>query len=123
MASSWWQRVLSNLRFSKADKCKRRRSLLGGIEPLEDRRLMATRIWDGGVARNDQWTERRNWVGNVAPTFGDNLVFPDNIRFTDRGLNNDFPVGTQFNNITFEGEGYLIRGNRILLSGDITVRA
>ena len=89
------------------------------IETLEDRVLL-TSVWDGGALFNDNWTDRQNWVGNKAPLPGDDLVFPDSIRFTDRGLNNDFPTGTDFHNITFQGEGYLIRGNRIDLTGDIT---
>ncbi len=119
MTSSWLQRALESFRIGRVNR-RRRRSFAAPTEPLEYRLLLTTRFWDGGSVTSDQWTNRFNWEGNIRPNSGDDLVFPDSIRFTDRGLNNDFPVGTQFNNITFEGEGYLIRGNAILLSGDIT---
>lgn len=120
MKSPWWQSALGCFRISGRTRRSCRRTFAASPEPLEYRLLLTTRVWDGGSVTSDQWTNRFNWVGNERPVFGDDLVFPDSIRFTDRGLNNDFPVGTQFDDITFEGEGYLIRGNRILLSGDIS---
>lgn len=119
MKSAWWKRVCESFQMTGVTR-RRRRSFAAPTEPLEYRLLLTTRTWDGGSVTSDQWTNRFNWEGNIRPVFGDDLVFPDSIRFTDRGLNNDFPVGTQFDDITFKGEGYLIRGNRILLSGDIT---
>jgi autotransporter-associated beta strand protein len=120
MNATWWKSFLKNFAPRKSSPNQRRRSLLAGVESLEQRQLMATRVWDGGSVTSDAWTNRFNWEGNDAPVAGDSLVFPDSIRFTDRGLNNDFPTGTDFNNITIEGQAYLFRGNRIDLLGNLT---
>ena len=119
MRFPWWKRALESFQMTRVT---RRRSKLSAapVEPLEYRLLLTARVWDGGSVTTDQWTNRFNWEGNIRPNSGDDLVFPDSIRFTDRGLNNVFPSGTDFHNITFEGEGYLIRGNRIDVTGDIT---
>src|SRR5262245_12819137 len=45
------------------------------LEVLEGRIAPATRVWDGGGA-NNQWATAANWVGDVAPATGDDLVFP-----------------------------------------------
>ena len=85
------------------------------FEVLEGRLLYATRVWDGGAALNDNWSEPKNWVNDVAPKAGDDLVFPPGILATDRSTRNDFPEGRKFNSITIQGFGYTLRGNRILV--------
>lgn len=81
------------------------------LEILEDRCLMATRIWDGGAVSNN-WTNANNWANNIAPVAGDDLVFPSNI--ADKVTDNNFADGTLFRSITVHG-GYTLRGNKILL--------
>ena len=90
-------------------------------------RVPATRTWDGqkddGTASaNANWMTKENWVGDVAPQVGDNLVFPAN---ATKKLNfNDFPNGTTFTSITFSGGGYQLRratsNNNINLTAGIT---
>jgi hypothetical protein len=35
-----------------------------------------THTWDGGSPVNNLWTTKEDWVGDVAPSAGDNLIFP-----------------------------------------------
>lgn len=86
-------------------------------EQLESRELLAVRIWDGGAVSNN-WTSANNWVGNVAPVAGDDLVFPASA--SDKTADNTYVNGTLFNSITMGG-GYTLRGNRVSLgAGGIT---
>src|SRR5688572_8664703 len=119
MSASWWRRAARAVG-ARSRKVRQQKTRRITLEPLEARQLMATRIWDGGAVTNDRWTERRNWQDNVAPVAGDTLVFPDGLGFLDRGVRNDFPDDTQFEDIVIEGEGYLFLGNRITLAGDFT---
>jgi fibronectin-binding autotransporter adhesin len=84
--------------------------------------LAATRTWDGGGGDNNMMTAA-NWTGDVAPSAGDDLVFPANV--TDRTVVNDFTAATSFNSITFSGatsadSDYSISGNAIELVAGIT---
>jgi autotransporter-associated beta strand protein len=74
-----------------------------------------TRTWDGGAADNS-W-QAANWVGDLAPVAGDDLVFPAGV--ADKATLNDFPAGTEFTSIAVDGPGYSISGNRILLASAI----
>ncbi len=96
---------------SELDGRLRNKSRRPNLEQLEDRRLMAVRVWDGGAVSNN-WTNATNWVSNIAPTAGDDLVFPAG-NF-DKTTDNDFANGTNFQSITLGG-GYTLRGNRIFL--------
>lgn len=87
------------------------RTLRPAVEILEDRCLLATRIWDGG-GLNNNWTNASNWASNVAPVAGDDLVFPSNV--ADKTADNNFAAGTHFRSITVHG-GYTLKGARILL--------
>lgn len=78
----------------------------------------ATVTWDGGGSGNAMSTGG-NWVGDVAPVAGDDLIFPavaaKNI------ITNDFPVDTSFNSMSFAGDdGYTLGGNSIVLIAGIT---
>src|SRR5262245_35865800 len=85
-----------------------------GIETLEDRTVPAIVTWDGGSFFSNNWTAGGNWIGNVAPKPGDDLVFPAGAgRLTSNF--NDFAPGTAFGSITFTGGGYKLNGNRILI--------
>lgn len=74
-----------------------------------------THTWDGGGA-DDDWTTADNWVSDVAPSTGDDLVFSGAIRLS---ANNDYTTNTTFNSITFSaGAGdFSLSGNAINLSG------
>jgi hypothetical protein len=71
----------------------------------------ATRAWIGGNGSN--WTTAANWGGGVAPSAGDDLVFPGATPF--RSVNNDFPADTLFQSITIQADQYVLSGNRVLL--------
>jgi uncharacterized membrane protein YqhA len=70
-------------------------------------KLPATRTWDGGSTVNNLWTTKENWVGDVAPLPGDNLVFPAGTTQMDNV--NDYPSTTVFGSITVSGNGYHFR--------------
>jgi len=101
------------------DRQQRYRRLL--VEPLEDRRLLALSVWDGmpdsgGAPANANWTTAANWVGDVAPSPGNDLVFPADALVLNAV--NDFAAGTPFGEILIRGSGYTLAGNRIgLLAG------
>jgi hypothetical protein len=63
-----------------------------------------TRTWGGGSTANNLWKTKENWVGNVAPIAGDNLVFPSGAAQLESV--NDYPAGTVFGSITVSGSGY-----------------
>ena len=76
--------------------------------------------WDGGGTTSN-WTEAANWVGDVAPTAGAFLIFPDNAA---RKTNvNNFPADTNFGFVTITGNGYDIVGNSITLTNGITINS
>jgi pimeloyl-ACP methyl ester carboxylesterase len=62
-----------------------------------------THTWDGGGGDN-KWSTAANWVGDVAPMAGDNLVFPEGAARLENM--NDFPATTVFGSITVSGSGY-----------------
>ncbi len=75
-----------------------------------------TFTWDGGGG-DANWTTAANWVGDVAPYAGVNLVFPDQFERLDNV--NDFAANTNFHNITLAGAFYTINGNAVDLDGMI----
>ena len=64
-----------------------------------------TRTWSG-LGTNDLWMNASNWVGNVAPSAGDDLLFPSGA--ARPGNRNDFPNPTTFNSIAVGGTNYLL---------------
>src|SRR5438132_1343940 len=64
-------RIRTQLRRRSVSRCRRL-----FVEQLEDRRLLTTRTWSGGDAVNDLWSDTDNWVGNVVPVTGDDVVIP-----------------------------------------------
>ena len=74
--------------------------------------------WDGGGADNN-WSTAANWVGDVAPLAGDDLIFSGSSRLT---ISNDYPGDTAFGSITFNATAgaFVISGNAIALGGSIT---
>ena len=86
------------------------------LEQLEERSLLAVMTWDGSA--NALWSNPANWVGDVAPLAGDDLVFPGgagNLTNT-----NDFAAGTRFNTILIQAGGYNISGSAVDLYGGVT---
>lgn len=77
----------------------------------------ALKLWNGSV--NGNWSTPGNWVGNVAPVAGDELVFqgPPVTRLL---VTNDFSPNRAFTSLTFQGSNYFVRGNSLLLSNGIT---
>src|SRR4051812_16780834 len=76
-----------------------RRPIRLELELLEKREVPATAIWN--AAGGGFMSTPGNWVGGVAPSAGDDLVFPalaQNITVT-----NDFSPGTQFKSISTIG--------------------
>ena len=72
----------------------------------------AMRTWTGAVSA--LWSDAGNW-GGTAPVEGDALVFPLGALNTTN--TNDFPAGTLFNSVTFQGccAPYVLTGNAIAL--------
>jgi hypothetical protein len=66
-----------------------RRRSFPQLERVEDRTLLAVAVWDGVGELRDinnniirqadgtSWEDNLNWVGNVLPANGDNVVIPD----------------------------------------------
>src|SRR5215470_11389656 len=75
---------------SRPQRRRRARTVaIRALERLEDRTLLAVATWDGeGVLRDSQgniirqadhtsWEDNLNWVDNVLPAPGDDVVIPD----------------------------------------------
>jgi hypothetical protein len=80
--------------------------------------LGATRTWSGAGSDNN-WQTPANWVGGVAPSSGDDLIFPANA--SQFSTNNNFPLLTTFRSITFEGGNYTLSGNLLRLTNGLIV--
>ncbi|MFO0868155.1 MAG: PKD domain-containing protein [Pirellulales bacterium] len=99
----------------------RRRQL--HFEALEFRELLAVLVWDGapdlgGISADSHWTTDSNWLGDIAPQAGDNLVFPTGISANQSNVN-DFPAGTTFGSLLLLGAGYTLSGQPVELAGGI----
>jgi autotransporter-associated beta strand protein len=87
---------------------------------LEERAVPAIATWDGGgINFNNVWTTAANWVGDIAPMPGDDLVFPSGAQQLTNI--NDFADGTAFGSITVTGHSYNLTGNAVLLNGKFNV--
>lgn len=120
---SSWSNTLSTLglrrRRRRARRTATRWGRISALESLEERTLLAVATWDGGGA-NDNWTTAENWVGDVAPTAGDDLVFAGG---TQTSTDNDFSTGTSFNSVTFASDDFTLAGNGITLADGVTVNS
>src|SRR5688500_11784630 len=102
-----WNRFLGrkNGARRRTPASRRRRAFL---ESLESRSLLAVFTWDGGSPTDGDWTTAANWVGDVAPSPNDNLVFPVGAaRLTNV---NDYAAGTSFGAILLDGSNYAMTG-------------
>src|SRR5262245_48045835 len=86
------------------------------LDRLETRLAPAVATWDGGGADN-KWTTAANWVGDVAPQPGNDLVFPGTAQQITNV--NDFAAGTAFGSLRITVADYRLSGNTISLSGGI----
>ena len=80
---------------------------------------VSAKVWNGG-AGTGSWTTATNWVGSVAPSAGDHLVFAGSVQLTPT---NDFAADTSFASITFAAGASaftLAAGARITLTERIT---
>jgi uncharacterized repeat protein (TIGR01451 family) len=79
--------------------------------------LASTLTWSG-LGGDNNWATPQNWVGNIAPSAGDSLVFPAGApRLTNT---NNFPAATNFNAITLSGSAYIIGGAAVTLSNGVS---
>ena len=74
-----------------------------------------TYTWDGGSLVDSNWSTAANWVGDIVPSAGSNLVFPAGAA---RPTNNDDFSGTSFYSITIAVR-LLLMGNAIGLVNGI----
>jgi hypothetical protein len=71
--------------------------------------ITPTHTWDGGSLVNNLWSTPENWVGDVAPSAGDNLIFPAGA--AQLVNDDDYPSTTVFGSITVSGSGYHFQNN------------
>src|SRR5437762_2228344 len=94
----WLQRQPRAARRASASRSRFRKVEL---ELLETRLAPATAIWTGGAgAGNRNWTTAANWNGSIAPSPGDDLVFPTGVPAASLNTINNYAVGTAFNSIS-----------------------
>jgi autotransporter-associated beta strand protein len=87
------------------------------VQCLESRLTPALATWDGGGTDN-HWITAANWVGDVAPQPGDDLVFPSGA--AQLGNVNDFTAGAAFASLSVADTGYQISGNSLNLTAGVT---
>ncbi len=80
------------------------------FQSLESRRVLAFATWDGGGADN-KWTTAANWVGDVAPVAGADLLFPTGV--ARLAMFNDFPEFTAFGAMAIAGSQYTLDGTKL----------
>ncbi|MFN4257799.1 MAG: autotransporter-associated beta strand repeat-containing protein [Gemmataceae bacterium] len=86
----------------------------GSGRDLELNSVKTTREWDGESLTTNNWTDAVNWVGDVAPFVGDDLLFR-NLGLVRPNPFNDFAPDTDFGLITIDATGgsYDLQGNRV----------
>src|SRR6185295_9062151 len=89
-------------------------AILSCISFLSQSAVAGTVTWNGGAAPDGNWTTPGNWNG-VAPTTNSLLIFSGG---TQTATTNNFPLGTPFNNISFNtgASGFTLNGNSMVLS-------
>ncbi len=117
MAPFSWSRWLRSLfRPQVVRTIRRGRPYSLNVEGLETRLAPATFTWSGlGTTAN--WTDGKNWQGNIAPsgsaTTLDDLVFPSGVNKVT--ANNNISNGT-FGSITIGAKNYDLTGNALTLN-------
>ncbi|MGL4555818.1 MAG: beta strand repeat-containing protein, partial [Gemmataceae bacterium] len=108
MALSWFRSLLGR----PARRTPYRRPHLEGLETR-----LAPATWDGGGVTNN-WSDRFNWVGDVAPVTGNPIVFPaTNVDPTSKNNVNDFADNRAFSGVQFTGQGFTVTGQSIQILG------
>src|SRR5438876_10958015 len=98
----WLNRLSPASRSSKRRPAYKRGHRPLDLESLETRVVPAVKTWTGAGTDN-LWRDAANWNLNIAPSLGDDLVFPKNaLQLVNT---NDFVPGANFNSITFNGGG------------------
>src|SRR5688572_8496516 len=80
--------------------------------------MSVTKTWDGGGA-DSNWQTAANWVNDIAPTAGDDLVFPATA--AQFSTNNNFFLLTSFNTIKIQGGAYTLSGSLIRLANGLII--
>ena len=82
-----------------------------GLEVLEVR-VVPSSTWtglDAGTTTN--WSDAKNWAGQIAPVAGDDLIFPSGA--SSLVSNNDIGAGVIYGKLTVADTGYSITGNAV----------
>ena len=78
-----------------------------------------TFTWDGGGA-DALWSTAENWVGDLTPLPGSDLVFPADAKQSEN-INDFYSLGIQIDSITVSGGNYSIQ-NSTIVSTTVEVR-
>jgi autotransporter-associated beta strand protein len=89
--------------------------------PLSPARA-AIRTWDCGAGGSGEWSDPRNWQGDVAPQAGDTLVFPPGAACLSCYDDFAYPPPV-FHQLLITGNGYSISDSTSLSGGIIANRA
>jgi autotransporter-associated beta strand protein len=75
---------------------------------------LTTSTWDGGGG-DSNWSSAANWLGDIAPSAGFDLIFPFSANTSPV---NDLAAGTDFTGLNFDGgaTSYTLTGNAIGIS-------
>ena len=105
--------LLSSTFGTSTRRGRRRPTAVDAAEALECRTLLTVLTWDGDANVQNTWSTPGNWKENRTPVAGDDLVFPSDVTAFNFLAVNNLPVGTVFNSIEIDGNGYVLDGNRI----------
>ncbi len=106
---------------------RRRTSLCPLMESLEVKLVPAVFTWTGAAGLlADGWSNTGNWQVDgsqpaLAPGTGDQLVFPAGV--TQKTADNELGTNIAFQSITIEDSGYDIYGDRLDLTGSLSLSA
>src|SRR4029079_18164540 len=78
----------------------------------------ASNLYSWSGASSSLWSNSANWTPNGVPTDGDTLAFPAGA--ANLTNTNDLSAGTSFAAVAFNGSGYILNGNGIVLTGPLT---
>jgi autotransporter-associated beta strand protein len=106
MATTWLRQWLKakSPRSRRKGGTPRKLAIQPHLECFEPRIVPAVRTWDClnlPICLNDNWSNRFNWSGNVAPVNGDDIIFPD-ADLVSRHSTMDI-AGLTVNSITIQG--------------------
>ena len=102
--------------FSGKCACKKKTTRNMTFEPLEQRQMLSI-TWNGQGGDN-LWSNGANWVGGVAPTAGEDLVFNWS---SQTSTQND--LSHTFKSLTFTSSNFSVGGNTVALTDGITVNS